>query len=100
MSDLIRKADVLPIFCMRCVRVIDCANDMTGNFKNNCPIKKEVDDLPSAQPERKKGEWIKEDSIYETVTCSVCHGVRRDKRINHINFCNCCGADMRGEQNG
>ena len=56
--------------------------------------------VPSAEPERKKGEWIKEDSIYETVTCSVCHGVRRDNRINHINFCNCCGADMRGEQNG
>ena len=54
--------------------------------------------LPSAQPERKKGKWIKEDSIYETVTCSVCHGVRRDNRIKHINFCNCCGADMRGEQ--
>ncbi len=53
MSDLIRKADALTIFCMRCVRVIDCVNDMTGNFKNNCPIKKELDDLPSAEP-----KWI------------------------------------------
>lgn len=52
MSDLVRKADVLPIFCMRCVRVIDCVNDVTGRFKNNCPIKKEVDELPTAEPER------------------------------------------------
>lgn len=55
-------------------------------------------ELPPAQPERKKGRWIKEDSTHETV-CSICHGIRRDNRISHINFCNCCGADMRGDNN-
>ena len=50
-----------------------------------------------AKERRKRGKWIKEDSTCEIV-CSVCHGIRRDNRISHTNFCNCCGADMRGEQ--
>lgn len=43
-----------------------------------------------------KGEWIKDD-IHNTV-CSVCGGIRRDSRFDHIDFCNKCGADMRGEE--
>ena len=85
--------------------VIDMLATMQGRCTSkvaliqNSKIWQQIKDMPSAQPERKKGKWINEDSIYETVTCSVCHGVRRDNRINHINFCNCCGADMRGENN-
>lgn len=55
--------------------------------------------LPSAQPERKKGEWIVEG---EFIDCSVC---RREKwsripygdLVRRFRYCPNCGADMRGE---
>lgn len=42
----------------------------------------------------KRGEWIEDD--LGTVICSECKRPRRDSRINHINFCNSCGARMKG----
>lgn len=41
------------------------------------------------------GEWIT-DKLHNTV-CSICGGIRRDNRFDHIDFCNKCGADMRGD---
>lgn len=49
--------------------------------------------LPSAEP--KTGHWIKDD--LGTTICSECGRPRRDNRINHIKFCNSCGAKMLGE---
>lgn len=43
-----------------------------------------------------KGEWIINEQ-HNTV-CSICGGIRRDSRLNHIDFCNKCGADMRGDE--
>ena len=60
-------------------------------------IGKQIKALPSVRLERKKGKWIKEDITHEIV-CSVCNGIRRDDRISHTNFCNCCGSYMGGEQ--
>lgn len=40
-----------------------------------------------------KGEWITNE-LHNTV-CSICGGIRRDSRFDHIDFCNKCGADMR-----
>jgi len=49
--------------------------------------------LPSVQPERKKGKWIRGDIKGIPFCCSVCTG-----RFNYEwNFCPNCGADMRGE---
>ena len=45
--------------------------------------------------ERPKGEWITNEQ-HNTV-CSICGGIRRDNRFDHIDFCNKCGADMRGD---
>lgn len=60
-----------------------------------------IDELPSIQPERKKGEWIKHENAdivdgyyvpkYE---CSCCHTWKDD----NSNYCPDCGADMRGER--
>ena len=55
--------------------------------------------LPSAEPERKKGEWVVDD---EFIDCSVC---RREKwsripygdLVRRFRYCPNCGADMRGE---
>lgn len=62
-------------------------------------------ELPSAQPERKKGKWIPQDHnktngmastlVYYYPKCSVCGHCD-----NYTNFCSNCGADMRGEQDG
>lgn len=44
---------------------------------------------------RPKGEWIMNEQ-HNTV-CSICGGIRRDNRFDYIDFCNKCGADMRGD---
>jgi len=69
----------------------------------------DIDYEPSAQPERKKGEWIKidkydkesnvqcsvclEDFDYIDGVCYLCHGYELPL------FCPNCGADMRGDEN-
>lgn len=52
--------------------------------------------LPSAQPEPRTAYWTKD--IVGSVVCSNCGGIRRDNRIGHTQWCNCCGYFMRGEQ--
>lgn len=65
-----------------------------------------IESLPSAQPERKKGEWIIDRGLYK---CSSCNGLWTEwwavaKPIERMRkempYCPMCGADMRGEQNG
>ena len=57
--------------------------------------------LPSAEPERKKGKWIKADSQqyfrkhYPLFTCSAC-GYRKDSQ-KKWNYCPNCGARMDKE---
>ena len=51
--------------------------------------------LPSAQPERMRGEWIDDGDPFMWV-CDVCG--YRVKRYNNTRYCPNCGADMRGEQ--
>ena len=62
--------------------------------------------LPSAQPERKTGRWIKHGIGHENVPwgfdCSECGEwfVIDSKYIDRYKFCPNCGADMRGETDG
>ena len=58
-----------------------------------------IDEQPTIEPERKKGEWIKGGEQpyfrkhFDIVVCSICN-----KRGEHRwNFCPNCGADMRTE---
>ena len=65
-----------------------------------------IDNAPTVEPfaevhfetfreyERPHGDWITDDN--RNVVCSYCGGIRRDCRIDHIEFCNRCGADMKG----
>lgn len=58
---------------------------------------KYIRELPTYSfPEKEKGEWTRD--IYNRVICSYCGEPRRDNRIGHINFCNCCGCDMGGDR--
>lgn len=63
-----------------------------------------IKDLPSAQPERKKGQWIvitrhehyPSGKPYEKLQCPFC------KKIDHNgdgNFCGYCGAEMQNGEN-
>lgn len=60
--------------------------------------------VPSASPERKKGQWIGIEfdgyadgyPVYDKWECSVCGR----EVIEEENFCPDCGADMRGEEDG
>ena len=63
-----------------------------------------IDDLPSAEPERKKGKWIEYPDClqYEGaysddhIVCSNCHHVfsALDNCTEEFDFCPHCGADM------
>ena len=52
-----------------------------------------MDNEPSAQPERKKGEWS---DGYRWQRCSLCKQTGKKS----WNYCPNCGADMRGEKDG
>ena len=66
-----------------------------------CDVRVILNDLPSAQPERKKGKWIPQDfnthsgktstTVYFFPKCSVC-----GNSADYTNYCPACGADMRG----
>jgi hypothetical protein len=52
---------------------------------------------PSAQPERKKGEWITNFYAFgeDRYECDQCHNTA----LHRYDFCPNCGANMRGGQN-
>ena len=63
-----------------------------------------IKDLPSAQPERNKGKWVRitQGAMPEQYICPFCHrtveayGVEELLSIRYP-YCH-CGADMRGEE--
>lgn len=63
----------------------------------------ELVQLPSVQPERKKGKWIEQEKGIHVTSykCSECGRIVRDDTgydVSHdYPFCH-CGADMRGDQ--
>lgn len=56
-----------------------------------CDYVREIDRLPSAQPEREKGEWI---LVTDHFVCNRCGEWRYHQGQE---FCGNCGADMRGK---
>ncbi len=58
----------------------------------------DIENLPPAQPEREKGEWILvTDNNGQHYECSRCGAWRYHQEQE---FCGSCGADMRGKNNG
>ena len=54
-----------------------------------------IDEAPTIEPERKRGEWIPCGGSFR---CSECSSMPEFKDIRRLHFCPNCGADMRGEQ--
>ena len=72
-----------------------------GVTKQNrsCGLIRRLEDLPSAQPERKKGKWIIVDDCELFIAkCSECGRIEDSRMVYRYPYCH-CGADMRGEQN-
>ena len=64
-------------------------------LKCNKEVRIALQNMPSAQPERQKGEWIDytEDGYVE---CPFCHSATNcDGNKDELHFCFSCGADMR-----
>ena len=70
-----------------------------------CDVRVILNDLPSAQPERKNGEWIHKPDIYldeQTWECSECGEpwifIEGTPSENNANFCPNCGAQMADKE--
>ena len=72
----------------------------TLDFESGKKVIKHLEQMPSAQPERKTGRWIPhedEDGEHYGDKCSEC-GEWYVMPYGKTNFCPNCGANMRGEQ--
>ena len=72
------------------IKAKNTSNAMMRVMKAECLA--EIDDAPTIEPERKKGEWTKDNSC---PFCGFLPWYERD--IHTLSFCPNCGADMRGE---
>lgn len=85
------------------IKALDSAIDDFDDYHENYGIERAQDIiscLPSAQPERKTGEWIPEFDGKFTggaywFSCSKCKRIVPDVRNGGWNYCPNCGADMR-----
>ena len=69
--------------------------DESGEYTAD-EVERILDRVPSAQPEWKKGRWIRNDN--GTYSCSVCQSWIPEEQYFYARYCLCRGADMRGEQ--
>lgn len=90
MSDLIRRKDVIKGITQLPVKV----DNLGYTWMIAGDVLKQIDDIPSAEPERKKGEWS---NYKDEHCCSVCKCVVIsdcwDDEIRY-DYCPYCGAEM------
>lgn len=70
-----------------------------GDFEDACCA---IENAPTIEPQRKKGEWIPEFNGKFTggaywFSCSKCKRIVPEVRNGGWNFCPNCGADMRDD---
>lgn len=80
------------------MRLIDGDALIENQFKNDISYKAFVNLVkrqPTIEPERKKGEWICTDDIYEDGVCSCC-GLSEEvyEYVKNWKYCPNCGAEM------
>ena len=93
MSDLISRQAAIDAICKS-----DCGSGFCGV---PCQDVNALEALPSEQPKRKRGKWIKVNGK-TAINCSACYHCSWSRSfedtVKRFNFCPNCGADMRGEQ--
>lgn len=99
MDDLISRQQVIDALRNYLVgKNVPCDGTLTCRLIENEVISK----LPSAQPERKTGHWIKTARWDRVYYCNQCRNYLDFDGVNagrgSTNFCPNCGADMRGEK--
>ena len=73
----------------------------TLDFESGKKVIEHLEQMPSAQLERKKGEWIPVTNGRGGFECDQCHNYAPSYQdgVEWLSgFCPNCGADMRGEQ--
>lgn len=105
-GDYISRAEAINALCDEyCGGWQDC------KYYPKCENLKAIQNLPSAQPERKTGRWIERNPQNSPdcrlIECSECgnayivgYDIDYDDWIDGRNFCMKCGADLRGGSNG
>ena len=86
--------------------ILDYFKDINQAY-NDCSrydsLERMLDELQTAQPERKKGKWIRtgEDGYCSNCKCDM-PMFRNDWEweYSETDFCPNCGADMRGDNDG
>ena len=74
------------------------AIDAVTPFDDEYRIRDAIENLPSAQPERKRGHWVGiDDEPCEVYECDVCGAVYDTvgNTWDLPNYCPYCGTDMR-----
>ena len=104
-NDLINRQ--MAVDALETVKTVKAENGELYIAKINAQMKLEI--LPSVQPERKVGKWIRDKSWSEGAgmgesyghywKCNQCNNiVKGDWSQCGDNFCSNCGADMRGDK--
>jgi hypothetical protein len=96
MSDLIDREKAIEAISKLPVKV----DNLGYTWMIAIDVLKQIDDIPSEEPEQKRGEWIKgkEDDFFRR--CSVCGYIDiavSELTNKYYNFCPSCGTKMKGE---
>ena len=76
--------------------VYDDIREIDAILKCNKEMRIALKNMPSAEPERKTGEWIYNSPV--TMKCNQCGLVIKDWDWHRFKCCPNCGANMKGEQ--
>ena len=84
-------------------KAVDAVLGLSEKMKNEMlfidAIVDEIENLPSAEPERKPGKWKPDESGNVYWICSVCGFASEAFGADILyHFCPNCGADMRGDK--
>ena len=105
MSDLIDRQQAIDVID-KIFPADPMRNDYTQGITCGAALATEyIKQLPSVQPERKNGKWIRHDEIKNVyggicIECSECGEKYVVQHILDEKYCRNCGADMRGEKDG
>ena len=100
MNDLISRQAAIDAINQICPIDVEC----DGALLDRVDVRYVLTDLPSAQPERKKGTWINDDGLYRCSSCNMlwahwwASAMPPERLYKEMKYCPRCGAEMREEK--